>query len=437
MNNIYFYLILSVFLYFIFTRVLENFLVAQENFDPSLVPVSSIVTLAKVAQKLVNGNGTLTNPGNLQIGASTSAPGNLTVTGKTTVGIPTPSISNSETFNVIGTAKISGNTTLGGTLGVTGSITTSNSPAAGIYMAPRTGSGQTFALYNQDGTNTKLWNATGGDVLTVDTSGNTKVSGTLGVTGATTIGSTTAGTETFNVTGTAKITGNTNVVGTLGVTGNTTLSGTLSVTGNTILSTGNTYGGSLSLLQGSGTSGEAPYINFMQNNNTTRNAFIQASNTGITLSAPSTTITNNLTVGGTLCDSANSILFRNVSSGKCLSSDGTTITSKDCSRTDNTQYWIPNGVRFVHTNSGKCMTITENGESYNQTGVTKFGLAPCAITNWNQVFRWDTQTRRIRRWLNNFTDNGNGWITQIRLNPSNVLDLWDNNCENDCVWDVY
>ena len=54
----------------------------QENFDPSLVPVSSIVTLAKVAQKLVNGNGTLTNPGNLQIGATGTTPGgNLTVTG--------------------------------------------------------------------------------------------------------------------------------------------------------------------------------------------------------------------------------------------------------------------------------------------------------------------------------------------------------------------
>ena len=58
----------------------------QENFDPSLVPVSSIVTLAKVAQKLVNGNGTLTNPGNLQIGATGTTPGgNLTVTGNSTV----------------------------------------------------------------------------------------------------------------------------------------------------------------------------------------------------------------------------------------------------------------------------------------------------------------------------------------------------------------
>jgi len=44
-----------------------------ENFDPSLVPVSSIVTLAKVAQKLVDGNGTLTNPGNLTVAGKLTA----------------------------------------------------------------------------------------------------------------------------------------------------------------------------------------------------------------------------------------------------------------------------------------------------------------------------------------------------------------------------
>ena len=84
MDNIYVYLLLGVFLYLIFTRVLDNFIV-PENFDPSLVPVSSIITLAKVAQKLVNGNGTLTNPGNLQIGTP-NTPGNLHVTGTLRVG---------------------------------------------------------------------------------------------------------------------------------------------------------------------------------------------------------------------------------------------------------------------------------------------------------------------------------------------------------------
>ena len=81
MKELLYYSIFAIILYFVLTQVFENFNIEQENFDPSLVPVSSIVTLAKVAQKLVNGNGTLTNPGNLQIGASASAPGYLTVTG--------------------------------------------------------------------------------------------------------------------------------------------------------------------------------------------------------------------------------------------------------------------------------------------------------------------------------------------------------------------
>ena len=80
MNNLLFYAIIVIFLYIIISRILENN-IDQENFDPSLVPVSSIVTLAKIAQKLVNGNGTLTNPGNLQIGAGNGNNGNLTVTG--------------------------------------------------------------------------------------------------------------------------------------------------------------------------------------------------------------------------------------------------------------------------------------------------------------------------------------------------------------------
>ena len=120
-NNIYFYLLLGVFLYFLFTYILENYLVEQENFDPSLVPVSSIVTLAKVAQKLVNGNGTLTNPGNLQIGKDVGATsGNLTVTGKTAIGSTTMG---DKTLNVTGTLGVSGDTTVGGSMGVVGNTT--------------------------------------------------------------------------------------------------------------------------------------------------------------------------------------------------------------------------------------------------------------------------------------------------------------------------
>ena len=84
----------------------------QENFDPSLVPVSSIVTLAKVAQKLVDGGGTLTNPGNLQIGLpSAGALGNLYVTGTNTVD---------------GNTTINGTTTINSLLTTNAGISTTN-----------------------------------------------------------------------------------------------------------------------------------------------------------------------------------------------------------------------------------------------------------------------------------------------------------------------
>jgi hypothetical protein len=81
MNELFYYFIFAIVLYFVLTLIFDNFNLEQENFDPSLAPISSIITLAKVAQKLVNGNGILTNPANLQIGTSSTAPANLTVTG--------------------------------------------------------------------------------------------------------------------------------------------------------------------------------------------------------------------------------------------------------------------------------------------------------------------------------------------------------------------
>ena len=93
-------------MYFIINKLTENYLSTQENFDPSLIPVSSIVTLAKVAQKLVDGNGTLTNPGNLQIGASTATPGNLTVNGGAKINgnigtTPMPEVTADRNMNVV------------------------------------------------------------------------------------------------------------------------------------------------------------------------------------------------------------------------------------------------------------------------------------------------------------------------------------------------
>jgi hypothetical protein len=277
MKDIYFYLLLGVFLYFIFTRVLERFTLdynlKQENFDPSLVPVSSIVTLAKVAQKLVNGNGTLTNPGNLQIGANTATPGNLTVTGNTTVdGVlnlrAASSNSNGQISDKDGVSRLlfwdpdkntyydsgSGNVhhfrghkgaegtnvNVHGNLIATGNVSvTAGSGNNGVSIT----SGNPFVAFNKtgspgapqlysDGTILHAYNAP----FQVDQ--NLTVGGTLGVTGNTTVGGTLGVTGNTTVGGTLGVTGNTTVGGTLGVTGNTTVSGTLGVTGNTTV-TGN------------------------------------------------------------------------------------------------------------------------------------------------------------------------------------------------------
>ena len=86
MKDILFYLLIGIFIYYILSRFLERYSPDIENFDPSLVPVSSIVTLAKVAQKLVNGNSTLTSPSNLILGSNSSGgAGNLTVTGNSKI----------------------------------------------------------------------------------------------------------------------------------------------------------------------------------------------------------------------------------------------------------------------------------------------------------------------------------------------------------------
>ena len=220
MNDIYYYLILGVLLYFLFTYILERFSnLEQENFDPSLVPVSSIVTLAKVAQKLVNGNGTLTNPGNLQIGIGNGgATGNLKVTGSSTFG---STIDGPNTFNVSGTAGVSGDTAIGGKLNVTGDTTVNStiniaagSEEKGIKITSgnphisftKTGSTAVPQIYS-DGTILHAYNAP------------FQVDQNLTVKGKTTIGNATDSPNTLNV------------VGTVGVSGDTALGGALTVNG--------------------------------------------------------------------------------------------------------------------------------------------------------------------------------------------------------------
>jgi hypothetical protein len=264
MNEIYLYLLLGVLFYFLLSKILDKYLTSQENFDPSLVPVSSIVTLAKVAQKLVNGNGTLTNPGNLQIGKDNTAPGSLTVTGPTAIGTATPPVAGDPTLKVTGNTKISGtldagattiigNSTVTGSLGVSEELMgatlnakngTTNStykfiPGGSAYSDGISANALNLYAYGTNGTqNIANFNDNG----TTELFGNTGIGGTLGVTGTTTLrsalgvaGNTTVG-GTLGVTGNTTLTGNTTVGGTLGVTGvttlnNTNISGGASITG--------------------------------------------------------------------------------------------------------------------------------------------------------------------------------------------------------------
>jgi len=232
-------LLLCLIIYYIISRFYEKY---TENFDPSLVPVSSIVTLAKVAQKLVDGGGTLTNPGNLQIGTP-SAIGNLLVTGNTvvtgglanigvtqlgnTLGV-TGATNLSSTLGVTGattlssTLGVTGNTTVGGTLGVTGDTTvggtlgikgnttigTNGAPASsltvtgdtivsGLLTAPTVAAGSSlninarnsttakpvpgYTLYSDDGTNLSVWH--NGPKFSIDQYGNVTIVGTLTING--------------------------------------------------------------------------------------------------------------------------------------------------------------------------------------------------------------------------------------------------------------
>jgi hypothetical protein len=74
--------------------------ITQENFDPSLVPVSSIISLAKVAQRLIDGAEDIIFPANFFIGSPT-ATCNLTANGSATI----------KNATILGNATINGNNT--------------------------------------------------------------------------------------------------------------------------------------------------------------------------------------------------------------------------------------------------------------------------------------------------------------------------------------
>jgi hypothetical protein len=168
MNYIYILLICLIG-YYIISNYLKNHL---ENFDPSLVPVSSIVTLAKVAQKLVDGGGTLTNPGNLTLGTAT-APGNLIVTG---------------------TTKLDGNTKIGGELDVTGVTRIGGGYNTALIISPRSSAtgalkNNGYQFFSDKGEKLQIYcNATGTEIFNLDNSGSAYFNSNIGSNGTTTMG---------------------------------------------------------------------------------------------------------------------------------------------------------------------------------------------------------------------------------------------------------
>ncbi len=384
MNDIYYYLILGVLLYFLFTYILERFSnLEQENFDTSLVPVSSIVTLAKVAQKFLVNN-TFINPSNLLIGSNLRIPSTMTV-GNT--------INGSKTFNVVGTADVNGATTIGDTLNVT--------DATKLSTLNTTGKAIIGSTLDQPNT----FNVIG----TVDISGDTTIDKSLAVTKEATL-------STLNISGNTVIGSKTsdlknyklNVVGTAGISGNTMIGSTLEVKSDT----------TLSKLNISPSPSDVKIFNSNRDLNVTGNA----------------NITNNITIGGHIFDTAGQ--FRLVlqtgdgdSPGKCLTAKtNNSVSLQPCTK-DDTQYWFQLGGRFISKSNKKCLTIIPTN-AYSTTITT---LTNIDATNENQIFSYVETGNIITRNLGSYTvlkqpfnigfmggnaDNTIGWGTACDNEPS-------------------
>ena len=153
----------------------------------------------------------------------------LTLSGSDSVATEYFKIQNGSGTDKFVVDSANGNTTISGTLGVTGATTLSST--LGVTGAATLSS--TLGLAGDFAINTNKFNVTAA-------SGNTSIAGTLSLTGAATLNSTanvigdfSVNSNKFNVTASS---GNTTIAGTLGVTGATTLSSTLGVTGATTLS---------------------------------------------------------------------------------------------------------------------------------------------------------------------------------------------------------
>jgi hypothetical protein len=242
----------------------------------------SIVTAGGmgIAKNLYVG-GNIDVAGSMQFTGGADFEGSVTITGSDTAATELFTIENASGVDKFVVDSANGNTTVAGTLGVTGEATLASATVSDLTSGRVVYAGTDGSLV--DSANL-TFNGTALTVNGFSVTNNTSVGGTLGVTGETTLASATvsdltnnrivlAGTDgsledsanltfdgsTFAVTGTVDITGsadvssdfsvatnkftvasatgNTAVAGTLGVTGATTLSSTLGVTGNLSVNT--------------------------------------------------------------------------------------------------------------------------------------------------------------------------------------------------------
>lgn len=168
------------------------------------------------------------------VGSTSTSTGTLVVTGGTGI---------SQNLWVGGTANVAGNSTLQGTLSVTDNVTLNKNVT---IVGSDTASTELF----------KIQNASAVDKFTVDSaSGNTSIVGTVTVTdnvtlnkNVTIVGSDTAATEYFKIQNASAAdkfvvdssSGNTTISGTLGVTGASTLTGTITLQSSSYFISNNT-----------------------------------------------------------------------------------------------------------------------------------------------------------------------------------------------------
>jgi hypothetical protein len=529
MKEIFYYSIFAIILYFVLTHVFDNFNLEQENFDPSLVPVSSIVTLAKVAQKLVNGNGTLTNPGNLQIGSSASAPGNLTVTGNTTFNgtITQTGIANGLTIKNGTTSPDAALFSFGdgsgwrARFGKAGSPTLdiSDNPTGGIQVTGNTTVSNTLKLNNQSagsGIPNNLFNIyghsdslhfgwSGANAMSLDKTqslsiaGNTTVSGKVTASGVVTgdltngkiqIGSWGGGPALYandsakplaiHNDGTGKnvqigfpgYSNNLTVTGNSTVSGDTTINGTLNISASkwhkstdgknrlhfatnnsTFIGTHkdhvwrNKDDGEMMTLDETNNLTVKGNINARTNGYNTRiggiwtspgifaegtnDLEIGAGSTNVYIGRNDGTVKNNLTVTGVAIDEAEKVLIMNWQyHGNCMHSQNSSdLTLSPCDTNNSLMYWVLKGCRIVHASSKKC--LTNKRTDWNTGSADQFKLEECDRKNGNQVFPYNpNESKFVIRDVG--TTRGN-IVNRIR-GRSGVIDVYDNNCGEDCVW---